>query len=58
MSDTIRLSAPNFFVLHEHVIGPHAYVGSLATWAWTAPHHHSTHPVYRQAIGERLTALG
>ena len=27
MSDTIRLSALNFFVLHEHVIGPHAYVG-------------------------------
>ena len=26
---------------HEHVIGPHAYVGSVATWAWTAPHHHS-----------------
>ena len=31
MSDTIRLSAPNFCVLHQHVIGPHAYVGSLAT---------------------------
>ena len=27
MSDTIRLSALIFFVLHEHVIGPHAYVG-------------------------------
>ena len=31
MSDTIRLSALNFFVRHEHVIGPHAYVGSVAT---------------------------
>ena len=58
MSDTIRLSAANFFVLREHVIGPHAYVGSVATWALTAPHHHSTHSVHRQPLGDRLTALG